>query len=434
MTAEIAILNPHAVALAADSAVTVTGVGRKIYNTATKLFALSTQQPIAVMYYGNSVLGSLPWETAIKQFRRARAGFIFKTVADTAADFVRYVSRFESHISDSDRLAAAQRLAVSELEQLATLVDYSREHRQRVGRRFTVASERATLKHLTRARMSQLEAESPHGDVSAAESRQLLRAAVPDWLKFTRQQLRDSVRDVNQAAASELRDLVARSLRVTVDWEGATGLVITGFGSDQVFPELVHYRLEGAIGRNIRVQLINSYNLETDRQARILPFAQSDMVTTLLSGLHPLMAQFLTEFVPDSIEIFGEHFVSRVEALLTPAQFRALKADLPGIRNAVLSNFFTDINSEIRVRHISPVVSVAASLPKEELAEMAETLVHLTSFRRRITPQDETVGGPVDVAIISAGDGLVWIKRKHYFPSNLNFRYFQQNRLESARS
>ena len=64
------------------------------------------------------------------------------------------------------------------------------------------------------------------------------------------------------------------------------------------------------------------------------------------------------------------------------------------------------------------------SLPKEELAEMAETLVNLTSFKRRVTPEAETVGGPIDVAVISKGDGLVWIKRKHYFVPELNPRYF----------
>ena len=33
----------------------------------------------------------------------------------------------------------------------------------------------------------------------------------------------------------------------------------------------------------------------------------------------------------------------------------------------------------------------------------------------------ETVGGPIDVAlIISKGDGLIWIKRKHYFSPELN--------------
>ena len=32
----------------------------------------------------------------------------------------------------------------------------------------------------------------------------------------------------------------------------------------------------------------------------------------------------------------------------------------------------------------------------------------------------ETVGGPIDVAVISKGDGFIWIKRKHYFDPKLN--------------
>ena len=37
----------------------------------------------------------------------------------------------------------------------------------------------------------------------------------------------------------------------------------------------------------------------------------------------------------------------------------------------------------------------------------------------------ETVGGPIDVAVISKGDGFVWVKRKHYFPADLNNHFFR---------
>ena len=60
MTAEVAILNREAVALAADGAVTFMGLeGRKIYNT-NKLFALSMTEPIAVMVYGTGSFGTSP--------------------------------------------------------------------------------------------------------------------------------------------------------------------------------------------------------------------------------------------------------------------------------------------------------------------------------------------------------------------------------------
>ena len=59
---------------------------------------------------------------------------------------------------------------------------------------------------------------------------------------------------------------------------------------------------------------------------------------------------------------------------------------------------------------------------------MAESLIYLTYLKRRITFAEESVGGAVDVAIISKGDGFVWIKRKLYFDSKLN-EHFIDNYL-----
>jgi len=48
-------------------------------------------------------------------------------------------------------------------------------------------------------------------------------------------------------------------------------------------------------------------------------------------------------------------------------------------------------------------------------------LVNLTSLKQRMNVQNvATVGGAIDVALISRGDGFVWLKRKHYFSSELN--------------
>lgn len=71
-------------------------------------------------------------------------------------------------------------------------------------------------------------------------------------------------------------------------------------------------------------------------------------------------------------------------------------------------------------------MSVVSHLPKDELAAMAETLINLTSFKRKVTMDAQTVGGPIDVAIISKKDGFVWVKRKHYFDRDLNPHYFER--------
>ena len=63
---------------------------------------------------------------------------------------------------------------------------------------------------------------------------------------------------------------------------------------------------------------------------------------------------------------------------------------------------------------------------------MAEALVNLTSFKRKVSEEAETVGGPIDVAVISKGDGFIWVKRKHYFTRELNPQFFANYYREEA--
>jgi hypothetical protein len=56
----------------------------------------------------------------------------------------------------------------------------------------------------------------------------------------------------------------------------------------------------------------------------------------------------------------------------------------------------------------------------------AENLVRLTALRQKVSLEIETVGGSIDVAIISKHDGFVWIKRKHYFDRELNPFFVQK--------
>lgn len=95
-----------------------------------------------------------------------------------------------------------------------------------------------------------------------------------------------------------------------------------------------------------------------------------------------------------------------------------------------LTQAFDDYRMKLRKfradEYSMPILQVLEGTPKDQLASMAESLVNLTSFKRRVSMQAETVGGPIDVALISKGDGLVWVKRKHYFPADLNHQFFSR--------
>lgn len=51
-------------------------------------------------------------------------------------------------------------------------------------------------------------------------------------------------------------------------------------------------------------------------------------------------------------------------------------------------------------------------------------MVFMESLKERVLTPEESVSGPIDVAVISKNDGFVWIKRKHYFDANINPRFF----------
>jgi hypothetical protein len=80
--------------------------------------------------------------------------------------------------------------------------------------------------------------------------------------------------------------------------------------------------------------------------------------------------------------------------------------------------------------HFRPLTQVVGSLPLDEMASLAETLVMLQSLKERVTQPTESVGGPIDVAAITKGEGFVWIKRKHYFDGDLNPRFFHRQAMK----
>ena len=59
-----------------------------------------------------------------------------------------------------------------------------------------------------------------------------------------------------------------------------------------------------------------------------------------------------------------------------------------------------------------------ALMPKQDLIELAEALVSITAIERKASDDAGTVGGPIDVALITRSEGFVWVKRKHHFSAD----------------
>lgn len=97
MTAVVGILNKSAIALAADSAVTVTfGSDRKILNRANKIFTLSKYEPVGVMIYNSASLMATPWEIILKVFRDELGTKAFPHLSDYLDAFLAFLKEKNS--------------------------------------------------------------------------------------------------------------------------------------------------------------------------------------------------------------------------------------------------------------------------------------------------------------------------------------------------
>ena len=91
MTAEVAIANKMAVALAADSA--ATSSSNKIYSS-QKLFPLLDQHhAVGVMIFQNSEFMGIPWETIISMYRQSHADSPKPTIQCYVQDFLEYIAK-----------------------------------------------------------------------------------------------------------------------------------------------------------------------------------------------------------------------------------------------------------------------------------------------------------------------------------------------------
>ncbi|MFP4527646.1 MAG: hypothetical protein ACLFQX_03780 [Candidatus Kapaibacterium sp.] len=201
-----------------------------------------------------------------------------------------------------------------------------------------------------------------------------------------------------------------------------SGVVIAGFGEAEIFPSIISYDIECKISNILKFRKKDYKQIDFENSASIFPFAQSEMVHTYLRGISPTIQKFYDSLIKDIIDEYPKILMDQLNIGndLNQEKLDNLNDEIiPKIKNAL-----EDIQKNSLTHYVDPVLETVQFLPKGELAEMAESLVNLSCLRKKISLEEETVGGPIDIALISKGDGLIWIKRKHYFTPELNQHFF----------
>jgi hypothetical protein len=412
VTAVIAILNKSGVALAADSAVTYEGPnGRKILNTANKIFTLSKFNPVGIMIYNSATFMDVPWEVLIKEYRRRLKDRHYDHLIEYQTSFIEFISNKLELVNETYRESIKAMMFEAVVTGLLEEVKNGKQEQEDL----RTALHRVVNDYLTRTEAAPIL--PAFQDYPQAEFLERNK----DVIDKATEKIKPEI-EVDEDTHVRLRELIYRYTS-TGNFDGAwSGLVFAGYGDKELYPRCVSLKIGEAIDSRVRfeIQEHEAASVGINGDAFIKPFAQRDVIDMLLSGIDlELNSIYLKSFAK-----FLDRYSRAIRDLLQSGGTKINDDISSALNTSSLAEQFARFMKEVREKkHVRPTMETIASLSKEDLAEMAESLIYLTYLKRRISSSEESVGGPVDVAIVSKGDGFIWLKRKHYFRPELNHNF-----------
>ncbi len=430
MSAIVAVLNKQAVALAADSAVTI-GVGgktkTKIFNRANKLFTLSKFHPVGIMVYNSATFMSTPWETIIKIYRHKLGEKYFGTLNEYQEDFISFLKSKNFYTDEETQKTSLYNFFDTVITKVINEVVNANQK--------LIAEENEENKEeLLKKFIDKVKNETEAISSNNIYCNDFLDYPFEDFKLFSKEPFDFFIDNAFVQIGYGLTDerkkdvlmLSYQFLRSKENYSSFSGLVFVGFGEDEIYPQLIPINIFLSIQNRLKYYIDADYSVSitNNMSGAVAPFAQQDVMDTILKGVDDnLNGSYFKNFV-ESLTNQKEEIASFVESKDPDLAKEIRELD----SNKYMAEFARSNNDAIRNEYINPMITAVSQLSKEDLAEMAESLIYLTYLKRRITFAEESVGGAVDVAIISKGDGFVWIKRKLYFDAKLN-EHFIDNYL-----
>jgi len=404
MTAEVAVLNKSAIAVAADSAVTR---GRnKVHVSANKIFQIHKTQPIGALIYNYAEIHGFPWELVIKTFREQFSDTTFKTISECKARFVEFLS----HPSLLTEQTMEQDVTLLALDRLNRFLPNERLPNRRYNSEFAALLKRRSSIPSSSAAYSFAKFRRKYGDLCNT----ICDPAI------TPQRLSSK----NRAAFVEaVYNFIASSEQSSY----RTGFAIFGYGTQELLPTLEHAVVDGAPLGQLRIVDHEGSKISNTfiGDAEIYAFAQSDAASLFMEGISPGTKQFFYNSIQRSIDAFSGIIFEDISPMLRdPDEAHVAKSLISKHVKDYAAAYREQIDKYIAKNSVSPVLASLDGLGKEDMAKLAEAIVELASMKLRVSTDAETVGGPIDVAVVSKIDGFVWIKRKHYFDFDLNRAFY----------
>ena len=403
MTSEVLIMTPSAVAMAADSVVTVNG--NKTYEGVNKLFMLSNNPPMGIMTYNNANFLTFPMETIIKDFRDK----IFKKEFATIHDFKKVFGEYLNDVCHGKDAITSYSI----VDKFNSFIKQLNQDLDEIPN---------FIKHIME--------ETTNIDNEKYEK------LLFENKEFER--IYDSkIQEVSEnIICDDDVDLVVLFKKLFIKrfvLDGFIGIVIAGFNRENLFPSYMHFKIIVLDGVKFIFDDCEEDCVGGETAVILKPFAQINAITNFLNGIDMSTNYLIASYFNKVIDEYSNNMEELIKAnrKINGKDELDILSDLESLRqnNERIVLDFVGFIDNLKGKYSEPILQSIMSLPKDELANLSESLINITSLKVKVQDNLETVGGDVDVAIITKGDGFVWTKRKHYFEESLNPQFFNRKNL-----
>lgn len=414
MTAEITVFNKEAIALASDSAVTLTlESGEKILTSGNKVFALSDYHPMGIMVFNNAYFMEVPWETLVKTHKTQLPNEGFNELHEYSKSFIssleaNSVVNAEHRQEDFVRrfLMSYFSLIRAEIENTVAGIIQAKGKIEEEEVRETVT------KVVSRHRRVWSSAKRPRGSSITVKRSKLV---LPKYM----QQFNDAIKAVFQQLPipeKTWEELFSIAINTYAKWTSPhfnSGVIIAGFGEKEVFPSIEVFMFDGIADNKLKYVFDERTRVGEDTDGGVFAFAQREMAVRFMEGVDPLYKEVEKGLLDQLCSGYADAVVDQLQKY-DAVEKEELKKQLLDYGKRLVAQYQESMSRFTQEHFADPITDIVSYLPKSDLATLAESLVSLTVLKRKFSPEAETVGGLIDVAVISKMDGFVWIQKKKY--------------------
>ncbi len=365
MTSEILIMTNDTIIMGADSAVTIDN--RKTHTGANKLFGLSNEPPMAIMIFGTATFGSVSLESLIRDYRKQNNFKELEDILLIKKSFINYLNNISYEVTDFE-----YKLALFK-ENLLHRLDYTSNND---------LSE--FLYNYKDMEILPFLENNPSFDVEFEDIIKLLDVDIDILKKYFSVVLTDS----------------------------STGVVIAGFNKNNFKPSYVYFDLITKYGDKIIISDFDSH-INCKRNF-IIPFAQNDVTDAFISGINDDYIDFLEYYIYNyNYSCSSELIEFLIEKEAIDVGF--VKNNLEEIKRLYKNNAegFMKLLKNFKENYGDFISDGIGTVSTEVLVTIAGDMIESTSLKRKLDSNLDSVGGDIDIIIITR-DGLTYKNKIDY--------------------